>query len=69
MNKKGMLPLIFDFPPFINCARHVLWLVTGAEKAEMLARLVAGDNTSPAGRIDRERAVVFADREAASQLQ
>ncbi len=52
----------------INRARHVVWLVTGAEKAGMLARLVAGDASVPAGRIDRERAVVFADQEAATGL-
>lgn len=65
---KGCSRMTLTFP-LINRARHVLWLVTGGEKAEMLARLVAGDSSVPAGRIDRERAVVFADREAASQLQ
>jgi 6-phosphogluconolactonase len=65
---KGCSRMTLTFP-LINRTRHVLWLVTGAEKAEMLARLVAGDGSVPAGRIDRERAVVFADREAASQLQ
>jgi 6-phosphogluconolactonase len=65
---KGCSRMTLTFP-LINRARHVLWLVTGTEKAEMLARLVAGDSSVPAGRIDRERAVVFADREAAAQLQ
>lgn len=51
--------------PLINRARSVLWLVTGAEKAEMLRRLCSGDTSMPAGRIDRARAVVFADQEAA----
>jgi hypothetical protein len=39
--------------------------VTGAAKADMLARLRAGDPTIPAGRVSQERAVVFADRAAA----
>ena len=54
--------------PLINRARHVLWLVTGTEKAEMLRRLCSGDTGMPAGRIDRARAVVFADQAAAAEL-
>jgi 6-phosphogluconolactonase len=53
--------------PILNRARRVLWLVTGAEKAAMLHRLQAGDSSIPAGRVRRDRAVVFADR-AAAQL-
>jgi len=51
--------------PVINRARRILWLVTGKEKVDMLARLNAGDLSIPAGRISREQAVVFADRAAA----
>jgi 6-phosphogluconolactonase len=51
--------------PVINRARAILWLVTGGEKVEMLARLRAGDATIPAGRISREQATVLADRAAA----
>ena len=65
---KGCSRMTLTFP-LINRARRVLWLVTGAEKAEMLRRLCDGDSSTPAGRIDRERAVVFADQEAASHLQ
>ncbi|MBV9239244.1 MAG: 6-phosphogluconolactonase [Xanthobacteraceae bacterium] len=54
--------------PVINRARSVLWLVTGAEKAPVLPRLLAGDQSIPGGRIAQERAVVVADRAAASQL-
>jgi len=50
--------------PAINRARQILWLVTGAEKAEMLRRLLAGDPTIPAGRVQQGRALVFADRAA-----
>ena len=51
--------------PMINRARVVLWLVTGSEKAGMLARLQAGDASSPAGRVRSDHAVVLADRGAA----
>src|ERR1700746_617402 len=48
----------------LNRARRVLWLVTGAEKVEMLRRLSKGDPSIPAGRVNQERALVFADRAA-----
>jgi 6-phosphogluconolactonase len=51
--------------PLLNRARRVLWVVTGAEKVEMLARLRNGDVSIPAGRIRRENAIVLADRAAA----
>jgi len=35
--------------PVLNRSRQVLWLVTGSEKAEMLARLRDGDRSIPAG--------------------
>ncbi|MGB9428634.1 MAG: 6-phosphogluconolactonase [Gammaproteobacteria bacterium] len=54
--------------PIISRARCILWLVTGTAKAEMLARLYHDDTSIPAGRINRERAVVFADQAAAAGL-
>jgi 6-phosphogluconolactonase len=54
--------------PIINRSRRVLWLVTGSEKTEMLARLQTGDVSIPAGRVGRDRAVVLADRAAAVQV-
>jgi 6-phosphogluconolactonase len=50
--------------PVLNRSRRVLWLVTGTEKAAMLARLRAADPSIPAGRIRPERALVLADRAA-----
>jgi len=55
--------------PILNRSRHVLWLVTGSEKAPMLARLYAGDTSIPAGRIRRDHALVMADRAAVGQLK
>jgi 6-phosphogluconolactonase len=54
--------------PMLNRARRVLWVVTGGEKVEMLRRLRDGDVSIPAGRIQREQAVLLADRAAAGQL-
>jgi 6-phosphogluconolactonase len=54
--------------PVINRARSILWLVTGGEKAPVLPRLLAGDQTIPGGRVAQEHAVMIADRAAASQL-
>ena len=51
--------------PALDRARQVLWLVTGAAKAEMLTRLRDGDATIPAGRVRRDAATVYADRAAA----
>ena len=51
--------------PMISRSQRVLWVVTGSEKAPMLKRLLAGDQSIPAGRICSERAVVIADQGAA----
>jgi 6-phosphogluconolactonase len=51
--------------PVINRARHILWVVTGAEKVEMLARLRNADASIPAGRVSSKDAMVLADSAAA----
>lgn len=53
--------------PILNRARRVLWLVTGKDKAAVLARLRTGDPSIPAGRVHRDNAVIFADRDAAAE--
>ena len=53
--------------PILNRSRRILWVVTGGEKAVMLARLRAGDPSIPAGRVRPDRALVIADRAAAGQ--
>lgn len=53
--------------PTLDRARRVLWLVTGAGKAGMLARLREGDRSIPAGRVRPGQALVLADRAAAGQ--
>ena len=37
--------------PVLNAAKHVMFLVDGAEKAPVVARAIAGDDALPAGRI------------------
>ena len=54
--------------PVLNRSRRIVWLVTGRDKADMLARLSKGDDSIPAGRIHQDKAVVLADREAAARL-
>jgi 6-phosphogluconolactonase len=54
--------------PILNRARRVLWVVTGTEKEEMLRHLHEGDVTIPAGRVQRQQALVLADRAAAGPL-
>jgi 6-phosphogluconolactonase len=52
--------------PTIDRARRILWVVTGAEKASMLARLQRADPTIPGGRVEQARALLLADRGAAA---
>jgi len=53
--------------PVINRSRKVLWLVTGGEKAGMLARLRAADVSIPAGKVRSDLSVVLADRTAVAE--
>ena len=54
--------------PILNRSRQVLWLVTGQEKLEMLGRLIAGDASIPAGRVQRDHALLLADQAAAGEV-
>jgi len=51
--------------PALDEARQILWLVTGPEKREPLAKLMAGEESIPAGRVKNEAMVVVADEAAA----
>ena len=48
-------------------AREIVWLVTGAEKREPLAQLLAGDESIPAGRVDNDAITIVADQAADPQ--
>jgi 6-phosphogluconolactonase/glucosamine-6-phosphate isomerase/deaminase len=52
--------------PALDRSRRVLWLVTGADKAAVLSRLVAADRSIPAGRVRQDHALLLADRAAAA---
>ena len=54
--------------PVLNRARHILWIVTGAEKAEMLKRLSLADRSIPAGCVRQTDALAVVDRAAAALL-
>ena len=65
---QGHLRMTLTYP-VLDRARRIVWLVTGEDKASVLPRLVAGDVTIPAARVRREDALIFADADAAAQLQ
>lgn len=54
--------------PALERAVLVLWLVTGADKATPLRKLLDGDRSIPAGRVAAPRQRVLADRAAAGEL-
>lgn len=61
---QGRRRMTLTFPELAR-ARLVFWLVTGESKREPLARLLAGDRTIPAGRVEAPAAIVIADEAAA----
>ena len=61
---QGRRRMTLTYPP-LDRARRILWLVTGDDKVDALARLRAGDSSIPAGRIAAANALVIADAAAA----
>lgn len=51
--------------PALAEARRIVWLVTGADKRDALAKLLDGDPSIPAGRVENEAMSVVADELAA----
>jgi 6-phosphogluconolactonase len=51
--------------PALARADQLLWLITGADKKDPLARLLAGDRSIPAGRVEASRSLILADQSAA----
>jgi 6-phosphogluconolactonase len=51
--------------PALAEARQIVWLVTGPKKVEALQKLLAGDTSIPAGRVENARMTVIADEAAA----
>lgn len=65
---QGRQRLTLTFP-VLERAREVVFLAAGADKAKAVAQLVDGDPTIPAGRLQRNDAVLLLDPEAASSLR
>jgi 6-phosphogluconolactonase len=61
---QGRVRMTLTYPALAR-ARQLLWLVTGADKKQPLAELLAGETTIPAGRVEAGASLVLAD-EAAS---
>lgn len=55
--------------PALTRADQLLWLITGDDKKDPLARLLVGDPTIPAGKVRATASVVIADRSAAPDQQ
>jgi 6-phosphogluconolactonase len=51
-------------PPVVNRAGWIVWLITGAAKAAVIARLLAGDPALPASRVRRHDVTLLADAAA-----
>jgi 6-phosphogluconolactonase len=53
--------------PALDEARQIVWLVTGPKKVEPLKKLLAGDASIPAGRVENARMTVVADAAASPE--
>jgi 6-phosphogluconolactonase len=51
--------------PALNDARRIVWLIVGADKQEPLQKLLAGDESIPAGRVRNDNVIVITDESAA----
>jgi len=60
---QGRVRMTLTYPALAR-ARQLLWLITGGDKKGPLARLLAGDTTIPAGRVEAAASLVMADRAA-----
>ena len=62
---QGFRRMTLTYPALAEAGR-IVWLVTGSDKADALAKLLAGDRSIPAGRVENEAMTVVADEAAAS---
>ena len=72
VDKPGMAPLVSRITltlPVVNASRHIVFLVTGEDKADAVARAFSGraDPMAPASLVDGEVTVLL-DQDAASRL-
>jgi 6-phosphogluconolactonase len=52
--------------PALARADELLWLISGADKQEVLAKLLDGDTSIPAGRVEAKHSSILADAAAAA---
>ncbi len=64
---QGHRRMTLTYPALARAVR-ILWLVTGADKQEPLARLLSGDRSIPAGRVQAGYSLVLADEPAAERV-
>jgi 6-phosphogluconolactonase len=55
--------------PALARADELLWLVSGTDKQDALAQLLAGDPSIPAGRVEARQSTILADEAAAGGLK
>ncbi len=60
---QGRVRMTLTYPALAR-ARQILWLITGDDKQEALAKLLSGDTTIPAGRVQADASLVLADQAA-----
>lgn len=64
---RGRRRMTFTYPVLAKAAT-VLWLISGEAKAPMMPRLLAGDPSIPAGRVEAALQFVIADEAAGSEI-
>ncbi|MGA7834182.1 MAG: 6-phosphogluconolactonase [Acidimicrobiales bacterium] len=60
---QGTMRMTFTYPALAR-GEQLLWLVSGADKRDALERLLAGDRSIPASRVDAGASLIMADRNA-----
>ncbi len=61
---QGLQRMTLTYPALAR-ANEVLWLISGEDKRDPLAKLLAGDTSIPAGRVEARHSTVLADASAA----
>jgi 6-phosphogluconolactonase len=59
----GRVRMTLTYPALAR-ALQILWLITGADKKEPLAKLLSGDTSIPGGRVEAGASLVMADKAA-----
>lgn len=65
---QGTRRMTVTYPELARACR-LLWIVTGAEKRDPLAKLIDGDRSIPAGRVEAAASIIVCDQAAAGSLE